>query len=308
MLTPWDSSGRTLPGPSPRPWIRCGAATIARDTRCRARDTAPRNERAGRAQVPGGQAGGDGCLDCSPRASRAQTRRDRSPGANAPPGHSSTKSAVGLAEWQPGWRWSTHLAADRRHRVVPEPSPRLRHLRVARGHDRRRRGARRSRPGRAYEIPPGHDAWVVGDEPFVTVEWTSSRVVGVARRGARRARPRDGPVHRHRRLDGDARAHRRQRVAGCCCSATTRLMREVINTFRGREVTTTGDGFLVVFDGATTGGPLRGRDGARRRGRRTFASESASTPARSNRSPAMSEALPSTRRPGCWRWPGPMRS
>ena len=34
-----------------------------------------------------------------------------------------------------------------------------------------------------YEIPPRHDAWVVGDEPFVTIEWASSRVVGVASEG-----------------------------------------------------------------------------------------------------------------------------
>ncbi len=25
-------------------------------------------------------------------------------------------------------------------------------------------------PGDAYVIPPGHDAWVVGDEPVVTVD------------------------------------------------------------------------------------------------------------------------------------------
>jgi quercetin dioxygenase-like cupin family protein len=25
-------------------------------------------------------------------------------------------------------------------------------------------------PGEAYVIPPGHDAWVVGDEPVVTVD------------------------------------------------------------------------------------------------------------------------------------------
>ena len=39
------------------------------------------------------------------------------------------------------------------------------------------------RGGSVYEIPPGHDAWVVGDEPFVTVEWTSGRLVGVAPEG-----------------------------------------------------------------------------------------------------------------------------
>ena len=33
--------------------------------------------------------------------------------------------------------------------------------------------------GSAYEIPSGHDASVVGDEPFVTLEWTSANVVGI---------------------------------------------------------------------------------------------------------------------------------
>jgi hypothetical protein len=26
-------------------------------------------------------------------------------------------------------------------------------------------------PGDAYAIPPGHDAWVVGDEPVRTIDW-----------------------------------------------------------------------------------------------------------------------------------------
>jgi quercetin dioxygenase-like cupin family protein len=26
-------------------------------------------------------------------------------------------------------------------------------------------------PGDAYAIPPGHDAWVVGDEPVRTLDW-----------------------------------------------------------------------------------------------------------------------------------------
>jgi uncharacterized cupin superfamily protein len=29
-------------------------------------------------------------------------------------------------------------------------------------------------PGEAYLIAPGHDAWVVGDEPFVGVEFKSA--------------------------------------------------------------------------------------------------------------------------------------
>ncbi len=29
-------------------------------------------------------------------------------------------------------------------------------------------------PGHAYRIAPGHDAWVLGDEPFVAVEFKSA--------------------------------------------------------------------------------------------------------------------------------------
>ena len=29
-------------------------------------------------------------------------------------------------------------------------------------------------PGDAYAIDPGHDAWVVGDEPFVGIEFKSA--------------------------------------------------------------------------------------------------------------------------------------
>ncbi|MFR9805574.1 hypothetical protein ACL02T_25310 [Pseudonocardia sp. RS010] len=28
-------------------------------------------------------------------------------------------------------------------------------------------------PGDAYQVPPGHDAWVIGDEPFVALEFDS---------------------------------------------------------------------------------------------------------------------------------------
>jgi class 3 adenylate cyclase len=102
----------------------------------------------------------------------------------------------------------------------------------------------------AYEIPPRHDAWVVGDEPFVTVEWTSSRVVGV---------PNEGPGSRVLAtvlftdiVNSTATLERVGDVAWreLLLGHNARI-REVINAFRGREISTTGDGFLVVFDGAT---------------------------------------------------------
>ena len=84
--------------------------------------------------------------------------------------------AVGHAVWQPGWRWSTDLRpiagtdwCEHHHLghalagqlvVVTEDGGRL-----------------EVKAGDVYEIPPRHDAWVVGDEPFETIEWSSARVV-----------------------------------------------------------------------------------------------------------------------------------
>jgi hypothetical protein len=28
--------------------------------------------------------------------------------------------------------------------------------------------------GQLYEVPPGHDSWVVGDEPWITIDWEPS--------------------------------------------------------------------------------------------------------------------------------------
>jgi class 3 adenylate cyclase len=157
--------------------------------------------------------------------------------------------AVGYAVWQPGWRWSSDLrplaGTDwcENHHVGYAISGSLQVLTES--------GDRLEIHGRsAYEIPPRHDAWVVGDEPFVTVEWTSSRVVGVAA---------EGPGSRVLAtvlftdiVNSTGVLERIGDVAWREVLLTHNArMREVINTFRGHEVTTTGDGFLVVFDGAT---------------------------------------------------------
>lgn len=159
------------------------------------------------------------------------------------------ETSVGLAAWEPGWRWSTDLGpiigtewCENHHlgysisgtlEVVTEAGDRL-----------------TIKPRSAYEIPPRHDAWVVGDEPWVTVEWTSSRLVGVVP---------DGPGERVLAtvlftdiVDSTATA---QRIGDTAWReqllAHNARLREVLNVYRGREITTTGDGFLVVFDGAT---------------------------------------------------------
>ena len=105
-------------------------------------------------------------------------------------------------------------------------------------------------PDSVYDIPPGHDAWVVGDEPWVTVEWTSARIVGIAP---------DGPGERTLAtvlftdiVDSTATLERLGDAAWReLLHRHNARLRDALNTYRGREVTTTGDGFLAVFDGPT---------------------------------------------------------
>ena len=157
--------------------------------------------------------------------------------------------AIGHAVWQPGWRWSTDLRpiagtewCENRH-LGYALSGRL--AVVTDGGDTIEVSA-----GSAYEIPPRHDAWVVGNEPFETVEWSSARVVGVAP-GAAGERVLatvlftdivDSTATLERVGDGAWRE---------LLLAHNARIREAINAFRGQEIATTGDGFLVVFDSAT---------------------------------------------------------
>jgi class 3 adenylate cyclase len=104
-------------------------------------------------------------------------------------------------------------------------------------------------PGDAYEILPGHLAWVVGDVPWESVEFTSGHAFGKSPE------------------DLDERVLATIVVSDICDSTAmlervgdaewTRIVREhnerirtVIDRFRGREIATLGDGFLALFDGA----------------------------------------------------------
>jgi class 3 adenylate cyclase len=157
--------------------------------------------------------------------------------------------AVGHAVWQPGWRWSTDLrplaGTDwcENHHLGYAISGRLAVLMED--------GEQLEIAGESvYEIPPRHDAWVVGDEPFETVEWSSARVVGVGP---------DSPGARVLAtvlftdiVDSTATLERVGDPAWReLLLAHNARMRDTINAFRGQEIATTGDGFLVVFDSAT---------------------------------------------------------
>ena len=77
---------------------------------------------------------------------------------------------VGRLEFQPGWRWSEHLKPAVGTELCEAPHFQY-HL----------QGTLRIRmqdgtefdavPGDVTALPSGHDAWVVGDEPVVVVDW-----------------------------------------------------------------------------------------------------------------------------------------
>ena len=74
---------------------------------------------------------------------------------------------------QPGWKWSDCIKP-----VVGTDSCQARHVGTVvsgRMHIVHRDGTEADiGPGDAYVIEPGHDAWVVGDEPAVSFEFEST--------------------------------------------------------------------------------------------------------------------------------------
>ncbi|HZU39576.1 MAG TPA: cupin domain-containing protein [Solirubrobacteraceae bacterium] len=80
---------------------------------------------------------------------------------------------IGRATFAPGWRWSEHVKplagtelcqATHTGYVVSGRQA----VRMADGTEVE------LGPGDAYVVGPGHDAWVVGDEPYVSVDFTTS--------------------------------------------------------------------------------------------------------------------------------------
>jgi hypothetical protein len=89
-------------------------------------------------------------------------------------------TTVGRLTLQPGWRWSECIKP-----IVATESCQIRHVGfVGSGtmhvvHDD---GTQLDlKAGEAYVIEPGHDAWVVGDEPFVGFEFESRSAEEYAR-------------------------------------------------------------------------------------------------------------------------------
>lgn len=148
---------------------------------------------------------------------------------------------------EPGWRWSTHTQP-----IVGGHSCQTRHVGyVVSGSvhvDFDDGSSMDLRAGDVYEIGPGHDSWVIGDEPYVTVSWEGARTwatpLSVGERVALTLLFTDivGSTETAARIGEHAWSN--------LLAQHNDLVRRAISRHRGREVDTTGDGFLAVFDGA----------------------------------------------------------
>jgi len=77
-------------------------------------------------------------------------------------------TTIGRAVYEPGWKWSTHVGAatgalwcEVEHvGIVVSGRNRIR-MRDGREYD--------LGPGDVFYVAPGHDSWVVGDQPYVSI-------------------------------------------------------------------------------------------------------------------------------------------
>jgi class 3 adenylate cyclase/quercetin dioxygenase-like cupin family protein len=156
------------------------------------------------------------------------------------------EAAIGRAVFEPGWRWSEHVKP-----IVGTESCEVHHLGYVLSGVLRVEmddGATiELRPGDAFEVPPGHDAWVVGDEPWKSVDFAGRRLF---------AKPPAEVSERRFATIVFTDLSRSTETLGRLGDAAWRgllaehnqMARAAIEKHGGREIQSTGDGFLVLFD------------------------------------------------------------
>jgi class 3 adenylate cyclase len=153
---------------------------------------------------------------------------------------------VGRLVLEPGWRWSEHVrptagtASCQFHHVGFTLSG----VMAGQMDD----GTEfEVRTGDIFDVPPGHDNWVVGDEPLVAVIWGGWRGWGKPPVG-------DRILTTMLMTDIAGSTDRASAVGDAAWDQLldrhNALVREILERYRGTEIDTAGDGFLTMFDGA----------------------------------------------------------
>jgi len=154
---------------------------------------------------------------------------------------------IGRMVFQPGWHWAEHVqpiagtSLCQYHHVGVCISGRL-------GNRMEDGTTNEIGPGMVYEIPPGHDGWVIGDEAFVAYDVAGVRSFARVDENTQRVL---GAVLFTDIVGSTALAEsmgqaRWRELVGI---HNERIQFE-LDRYRGRLVKTTGDGVLALFDGS----------------------------------------------------------
>ena len=154
---------------------------------------------------------------------------------------------LGYATVQPGFRWSTHLRKE-----TDEPLCQIHHLQLllsGRFAVEMDDGEYvEIEPNEIFDVPPGHDAWVVGDEPAVLLDFLGN----IERLG--RPASKDRIVTTLLMTDIVDSTAIASRIGDAAWKQKlgehNRLVRARLERYLGKEVNTTGDGFLAMFASA----------------------------------------------------------
>jgi len=159
---------------------------------------------------------------------------------------------VGYGQVQPGWRWSTHMRKE-----TDEPLCQIHHLQLmlsGRFAIQMDDGEYAEiGPNEVFDVPPGHDVWVLGDEPVAVVDFLGN----IEQLG--RPASKDRIVTTLLMTDIVDSTATASRLGDAIWKQTlgehNRLVRARLERYLGQEVKTTGDGFLAMF--ASAGAAIR---------------------------------------------------
>ena len=150
---------------------------------------------------------------------------------------------------EPGWRWSKDIRP-----LAGTTSCQVHHLGfVVRGRIRVQMDdgtAQEMGPEDIYDIPPGHDAWVVGGDDAEIFDWAG----GMGTFGKPTIEAPDRVLTTLLFTDIVGSTSTAERIGDTAwrelLARHNAVVRRELDRYRGREVGTTGDGFLATFDSA----------------------------------------------------------
>jgi len=155
--------------------------------------------------------------------------------------------SVSYAHHEPGWRWSANApllgapASCQTHHVGYAIAGRIR-VRLDDGTEFD------VTAGSVFDIPPGHDAWVVGDSAYEAIDWVGARSWLANTRNTSTVL---ATILFSDVVDSSSEVRRRGDVKWSDINSTlAERTRDVATEFGGNVIKSTGDGSLVMFGGA----------------------------------------------------------